>query len=153
FARRGLSLIETVMVVLVLSIAIPPSLTIVDHAVEIRADAVSLTRATALANGIMEHVLADVHSEHASLGFAAMIDDAAYIEGLNTRIAPLADAMQPFGVTARVIVGPLADASGTVSGDGGADLFRVVRVEVDYPSAAAGTQTLALECVVTGFGL
>jgi Tfp pilus assembly protein PilV len=67
-ARRGISLIETMMAVVVLAAAAPPMLAAIASVQRSRADAVRISTARWLAAERMEDILADRHS--ASRGFS-----------------------------------------------------------------------------------
>lgn len=149
WARRGLSLIEVVTVIVVLAIAVPPALRLVHEAVSGRVDAINLTRATALASALAEHVLADVASNAAGLGFGALDDAAAWETSLRDRAAATAAPYAAVGMSYEIGVGPLADAAGVVSGDAGEDLYRDVEIRVSYPRADGVVVTYELVLVVT----
>lgn len=149
---RGFSLIESVVVIIVLAISVPPSLQLLDSAAATRADAINATRATLLGSSVLEQVLGDVHSSDAALGFDALADSSAYLStsttGLYDRITPLTDTYTALGLTYSVTIGPLAEADGTVTGDTALDVYRRIIVTVSYPSATEGTIDMPISAIV-----
>lgn len=150
--RRAFSLIESIVVVMVLGISVPPMLLLMGDAASDRVDSVSTTRATTLAAAVLEQVIADVHSSAAGLGFSALDDPATYLNtsgtGLRDRLTGVTSVYESLGITYSVGVGPLVDQTGAVSGDSSLDVFRVVTVTVDFPSARVGTLSLAVSTMV-----
>jgi hypothetical protein len=146
------SLIEALIVVMALGIAIPPTLMWLDGSNQRRADAVNTTRATALATGVMEHILADVSSRSAGLGFAALSDATAYVEapstGLRDRISSMTSLYAGMGMSYSVSIGGLVDSSGAASGVPAEDMFRVITVSVTFDSMQGGTRTLSISSMV-----
>jgi type II secretory pathway pseudopilin PulG len=151
-SRRAFSLLEAVVVVLVLSISIPTTLTWTDAAVSRRADAVSSIRATAYASAMMESILADVSSGATGLGFTALADSAVYLDGpvgLNNRLAATTSIYNDQGMACSVVIGPLVNASGVSTGEPAVDLFRAIEVSVSFPLADGGSSTIQLCGMVT----
>ncbi len=154
--RRGFSLIEAVVVIMVLAISVPPSLQLLDSAASTRADAINATRATLLGASVLEHVLADVHSTDPGLGFTALSDADAYLNtggsGLVARISGVTGGYASLGLDYSVTIGPLAQADGVVSGDPDFDVYRRITVTVTYPSAADGTINMPISAIVAEVG-
>lgn len=154
--RRGFSLIESVVVIIVLAISVPPALQLLDSAAATRADAINATRATLLGTSVLEQILADVHSGDPALGFNALSDSAVYLNtattGLRDRITALTDTYTALGLTYDVTIGPLAQADGTVSGDPGLDVYRRITVTVSYPSATDGAISMPISAIVSEMG-
>ena len=142
--RPGVTLIEAVIAVVVLAIAVPPTLSMLMDASAVRADAVAATRATSYAQAVMEQVLADACSSDASLGFDAFADGGAYAAGLTSRLAAVMAAYTPFGMTHEVVMSPLTAASGVSTGDPTLDVYRVVTVNVHFTDAT-GSSTLTIQ--------
>lgn len=151
--RRGFSLIEIVIVIVVLAVAVPPSLLMVDDVTRARADSVSTVRATALATGVLEQILADVYGGDPLLGFDALADSNSYLQtpttGLAARISSMTGLYTTFGVGYSVQIGDLVDSSGAVSGDPANDVFRRVTVTATYQSLHGGTIDLPIGVMVT----
>ena len=147
-ARRGFTLIEAVVVIVTLSVAIPPTLMLMNDVAGARADSVQITRATTLATGVLEHVIADVSSEQEELGFDALGDESAYVNGLRDRIAWMTALYEDARLSYEVEIGPLVDSSGVVSGVEGSDVFRRVTVLVTIP-LSSGSEQLAISTLVT----
>ncbi|GIK17864.1 MAG: hypothetical protein AMXMBFR77_23810 [Phycisphaerales bacterium] len=118
-----------------------------------RADAVQTTRAAALAQAVVEHVLADVYSDAPGLGYAALADTNAWLNtpdaGLLARAAGTASLYEDLGFAYTIDVTPPHAASGVATGDPELDLFRTVTVTVTWPRATGGTQSLPISVVVT----
>lgn len=138
-ARRGVTLIEAVVVVVVLSLAMPPMLSVVNAVAEARAEAATISSATALAQGVMEQVLADVHGGEDAPGYEAMEDATTYLEepdsGLYTRLEWIAEPYAARGITFEVQIGAPVGPEGVATGDADADRFRSVTVVVEMPGS------------------
>lgn len=148
-ARRGISLVEVITVIVVLAIAVPPSLRLVGDSVNARIDAINLTRATTLASALAEHLLADIASDDTALAFAALADPDAWEAGFRARAAATAAPYDAVGITYDLAVGSLTDAHGVATGDAGEDVYREVAIAVTYRLANGATATYTLELVVT----
>jgi hypothetical protein len=155
--RRAVTLIEAMIVVVVLALAVPPMLAMTADVVDARVESVRISEATALAQGIAEHVLADVHATSDStgepVGLGAMADSAAYMDhpasGLRARLAWIAEPYESRGITWSVEIGELCNADGHATGDAGADLYRRVRVLVSFVGSR-GRMQVAVTLVVGG---
>ncbi len=146
--RRGATLIEAIIAVVVLGIAVPPTLSMLMQASAVRADAVAATRATLYAQAVMEQVLADVCSPDDVLGFDAFADDVAYRSGLETRLAPVSEAYAHFGMSHDLSIGPLTDHAGVSTNDPSLDVYRRVVVSIRFTDAT-DVRTLTVEHVLT----
>lgn len=137
--HRAFTLIEAVMCVIVLGLAVPPALELMQSASAHRADAVNTGRATILAGLVLETVIADVCSEADGLGFAALDDLDTYLNapdsGLYTRLEAAATPYEAVGMSFTVVVSDPICADGTVASDATQNLFRLVTVTVQYPSS------------------
>jgi len=151
--RGGFTLLEAVIVVVVLAISVPPTIAWLNDASSRRADAINTTRATTLATGVMEHILADVASTTPGLGFAALADSAAYIDtpatGLRARIVPMSGLYEAQGMTYEVTIGALVDKAGVTSGNVAEDIFRRVTVQVTFSSFSGGALSLDVTAMVS----
>lgn len=151
-SQKAFTLIEAVVVVVVVAVAVPPSMMWLDEAVTRRFDAASINRATMLGSAVLETVLADSASNAAGLGFAALASPATYLDtagtGLRARMSTVFAAYQAVGMSYNVAIGELISSSGVANADATQNVFREITVDVTYPSAAGGTQTLSLSCVV-----
>lgn len=146
-----MTLLEAVAAVLVLSISVPPTLALLTDAASTRADSIATTRATLYAQAVMEQVIADVCSPDEALGFEALAEDTVYNAGLDARLADIAAGYAPFRLTHAVVIGELADETGTPSGDAIADVYRRIRVEITFLTSG-GSQTLVIEHLLTEAG-
>lgn len=142
---RGATLIEAVVVIAILALSVPAAVAMLGQASDGRADSVSLARATLLAEGVLDHVLADVASAENGLGFQALAEPAVYLAeagtGLRTRIASFTAGYESVGLSYEVLISDLVSTDGSATGDPQRDLFRVVEVLVRAPSAV-GTPLL-----------
>lgn len=149
---RAFSLIEAVAVVVVLSLVVPPSLMWMDDAAARRADAVATLRATTFATAVVETVMADAVSDAPGLGFAALANASVYLDtptvGLRSRLTPISGLYEPMGMTYAVDVGPLVDGTGSVNADPALNIFRVITVSVEYPSAEGPALTVTVPFMV-----
>lgn len=151
--RRAFSLLESVVVVVMLSVAIPPTLVLMDNAARDRADQVTIARATALATGVLEQVIADTYSEDAALGFDALADPSVYLTtpgtGLLDRLDTMTSGYDALGITYTVGIGPLVSQDGAVSGVAQLDVFRLITVTVTLPSARETSLDMSVSAMVT----
>jgi prepilin-type N-terminal cleavage/methylation domain-containing protein len=151
--RRAFSLLECVVVVLLLAIAVPTTAMFLDQRAAQRADAVQALRASTLAQGVLEHVLADAASNAPGLGYAAFADANSYLNtpttGLNARIAPLLNFYDDLGVACQVTIGSPVSISGTATGVPANDIFRVVTVRVTATSTTAAPIDVSVSSFVT----
>lgn len=152
--RRGFSMIEVIVCVLMLSLAVPPVLEMVRTAGSDRADTVNTNRAVVLATLVLESVVADVSSDHSALGFAAFADATAYLtqpgSGLNERLSAISEPYTAIGMGWTLEIGPLVGPEGIAEADPGRNLFRTVTVRVSYPSASGSDFVLPVSLMVGG---
>ncbi len=154
---RAVTLIEAMIVVVVLALAIPPILAMTTDVVDARVESVRISEATALAQGIAEHVLADAHATGDAtgepVGMGAMADAAAYMEhpttGLRARLAWMAEPYETRGITWSVEIGELCNSDGEATGSSDADLYRRVRVLVSFVGSR-GRMEVAVTLLVGG---
>jgi hypothetical protein len=141
------------VIVVILAIALPVTLTTLDEANQRRVDSVNTTRATALATCVMEHVLADVASKNASLGFGALANSNAYLNTAGTGLVPRLSAFTaPYGAMGfsySVTIGPLVSKSGAATGVPANDVFRRVTVSVTFAGADGTARVLNIDSLVT----
>jgi len=151
--RRGFTLIEVIIAVIVLAIAVPPTLNLMDSASAGRVDAINVTRATMLSTLVIESVMADLTSNDASLGFSALSDSAAYLStpvtGLYDRIASLTDSYTNVGLTYAVTISGLVASDGNVSGTSSENIYRTVTVDVSFPSANSAPFTMPVSILIS----
>lgn len=151
--RRAFTLVESLAVVVVLSVAIPPAVSMMVDSARAQADSVKQTRATWYATAVLEHVIADVNSDDAGLGFDALADSNAYLTtpktGLDDRILGISAYYNGLGLTHTVQIGALSDANGVVTGDAGQDIFRTITVGITWTTLKGDSRTLNLGAVVT----
>jgi prepilin-type N-terminal cleavage/methylation domain-containing protein len=151
--RRGFTLIEVVIAVIVLAIAVPPTLNLMDSASAGRVDAINTTRATLLSTLVIESILADMTSNDSGLGFAALSDSAAYLSttttGLYDRISTLTDSYTNVGLSYTVTIGVLVASDGNVSGTSSENIYRMVTVDVAFPSANSAPLTMPVSIMIS----
>lgn len=152
-SRRGVSLLEAVAVVVILAVAVPPTIMWLDESTSHRADAMNTTRAGMFATIVMENILADSASTASDLGFAAFANSNQYLNtattGLRDRISPSTSFYEAMGMTYAVTIGVLVGPNGTTTGSTSTDIFRIITVSVTFNSAVSGTQTLSISSFVT----
>ncbi|MEM7623359.1 MAG: hypothetical protein AAF235_09160 [Planctomycetota bacterium] len=148
-----MSLIEAVVVVVMLSISVPPSLGLMGDIAANRADAINAARAAALGGAVLETVLADVASGDGLLGFAALGGAATYLDapgaGLYARLAGVAAPYASAGLTYTVEIGSLVDTNISVNANAALNRYRVVTVRVSFVGAR-GNAVVAPFSVLTG---
>lgn len=152
-SRHAFSLIEVVIAVVILAIAVPPTLNLMDTAAAGRVDAINTTRATMLATCVLETILADLSSNEPSLGFDAFTDQSTYLNdpdtGLVTRLSPTVAPYIEAGFKYGVTIGSLVGSDGTVSANPDENLYRVITVRVGYPSASSTSYELPVSIMVS----
>ncbi|MCR9076521.1 MAG: prepilin-type N-terminal cleavage/methylation domain-containing protein [bacterium] len=152
-ARRAFSLIEVVIAIIVLAIAVPPTLNMMESAGAGRVDAINTTRATLLATSVLETVTADVNSEAAGLGFDALGDAATYLNdpgsGLYARLETSLAAYTDAGLSYSVDIGGLVAADGNPSGDADDNIFREVTVRVSFNAASSASYQVPFRTMVS----
>ena len=152
-SRRAFTLIEVVAIVIILALAVPPSLMFMDQSTSRRADAINAMRATTLATLVMESILADVASTNASLGYAALASSSTYLDtpttGLKARISTLQSTYADMGMSYSVTIGSEVNAAGIVSATLSDNVFRQITVTVTYPSASEDSASLSLVAMVS----
>lgn len=150
---RAFTLIEVVIAVIVLALAVPPTLNLMDSAAAGRVDAINTTRATMLASSVIETILADISSNNATLGFEALADDNAYLNtpstGLTDRLSPVLSPYLDAGFSYSVVIGDLVSSDGSVSAESGENMFRVVTVNVSFISASSASYELPVSIMVS----
>ena len=150
---RAFSLIEVVIAVLVLAIAVPPTLNLLEDAGAGRVDSINTTRATMLAMSVIEMITADIDSSAEGLGFDALADEALYFETPNTgfhdRIESLIEPYLDVGLSYSVDIGALVSADGSVSEDVDENVFRVITVRVTFPSANTSSYVVPISTMVS----
>tara|TARA_R110000744_G_scaffold182726_4_gene302015 strand:+ start:908 stop:1414 length:507 start_codon:yes stop_codon:yes gene_type:complete len=151
--RRGFTLIEVVTMVLVLAIAVPPTLEILMANSATRANVINTGRATMLASNVLEGILADVSSADPLLGFEALADSNTYLNtpttGFYDRMSIATISYTDLGMTYAVSIGELVASDGVASMDSDDNIFRVVTVVVGYPSADGPAYSLPVSLMVS----
>jgi prepilin-type N-terminal cleavage/methylation domain-containing protein len=151
--QTGFSLIEVVVAVMVLAVAVPPTLNLLDAAGMGRADAINTTRATLLATSVLETVTADINSDAEGLGFEALADPSLYLDapsiGLYARLSTLVDSYTNAGLSYSVEIGSLVSADGTVSVEPGDNIYRIVTVRVRFTTATTAAYDVPFSAMVS----
>jgi len=152
-ASRAFSLIEVVMVVVILAIAVPPTLGILMDNASSRADTIHTSRASMLASSVLEGIIADVASVEDGLGFGALDDPGAYLDtpttGFVARMRPITDDYAALGITYTVEIGELVDSGARVSVNEDENIFRVVTVRVRYRSSNGADLVMPVSVMVS----
>lgn len=153
--RRGFSLVESIIVVVVVALLVPPSVSMLQSAQTSRVDSANTLRASVLAGAVMEQVMADASSPSASLGMTAFAAPATYTDtpttGLKARLSTVTDSYQTLGMNWTLTVGGLVAKTGSADADPTKNIFRAATVTVTWNSARAGvgTRSYALTTLVT----
>lgn len=151
--RRGFTLIEVVTMVLVLAIAVPPTLEIMMSNSASRANVINTSRATMLASNVLEGILADVASDSDGLGFDALADANVYLStpatGFYSRMSSFTQLYDSLGLTYVVTISELIGPDGTASETESENVFRTVTVRVSYPSADGEAYILPVSLMVS----
>lgn len=151
--HRGFTLIEVVTMVIVLAIAVPPTLELLMSTSASRANVINTGRATMLVSNVLEGIIADVASSEETLGFDALIDANAYLStpttGFYARMGSATESFTSLGMTYAVDIGVLVGSDGLVSGDVNENIFRTITVRVGYPSADGPAYELPVSLMVS----
>jgi prepilin-type N-terminal cleavage/methylation domain-containing protein len=143
---RAFTLIEVIIAVIVLAIAVPPTLNIMDSASAGRVDSINTTRATYLETIVLETIFADMTSADANLGFSALDDAAGYLStpatGLYARLETVTEPFTSVGLTYSVEIGNLVASDGAVSDEVTENIFRTITVQVRFVSASGPAFTM-----------
>ncbi|MEQ8850284.1 MAG: hypothetical protein RIB32_00715 [Phycisphaerales bacterium] len=152
-SRRGVTLLEAVLVVLVLAIAVPASMSMIAAGNENRRQSADVARAITLASCVAEQIIADATSTEASLGFDAFTDEAAYlgtpVSGLYDRLGPMTAVYSDAGMTYTVSIGEMATAEGVVTGDPDQDVFREIVITVSFDDPDGNALSMPVSILLT----
>ncbi len=146
-SRRGATLIEAVVVVLVLAIAVPPMVTGVADSVNRRADTIQLIRASTLASTVLNQIKSDSVATDIGANVTTYLNAPA--TGLRARLAPVTSVMTSAGLAFDVTISGLKDLSLTSSGVPTRDLFRTVTVTVRFTDSRGGLREIPFDTVVS----
>ncbi len=150
---HGFTLIEVVIAVVVLAIAVPPTLNLMDSASAGRVNAINVTRAACLSTLVLETVIADMASADPALGFSALDDPSVYLEsptnGLYARLAALTAPYSRVGITYTLEIGPLVASDGMVSDNTGENVFRMIAVNIKFVSANSSPFVMPVSIMVS----
>jgi hypothetical protein len=146
--RRGTTLLEAVIAVVVMAIAVPPTMMLLSDASGSRVEGVSVTRAVFYAQAILEQVIADSASADGAVGLAAMENAADYSAALSERLVHVIGVYQSAGLRHTLTIGPMVNLDGIATGNVTEDVYRSVQIQVIYPAAQA-EGTLALQHYIT----
>ncbi len=134
-ARSGFSLIEAVLIILMISVAIPPSIAMMTEASANQADRVLLATAMSYAQGISDQIMADVSAN----GLDILADANLYLDaggtGLWARMGWVTEPYESRDLTSTVSISELVDYQGNVSADPAENLFRIVTVTIGIPTS------------------
>lgn len=155
--RAGLTLIEAIIAVVVLSLAVPTTVVMLHDAASVRADAIATIRATWLANAVVEQIIADAASRAPGLGFSAFADPQTYLSdtdaGLRSRIALITSPYESMGFSYTIIVGQPQSAAGDQTGSPEHDLYRTITVTVSWNSTRGDVKSTALSTLISETGV
>lgn len=148
--RRGMSLIESVLVITALAVTVPMGLDAIHQADRTRRASSDGDAATLLAQSVLEQVTADAASSQ--VGFAALADTDVYVgtadTGLRDRLATLSAPYEARGIEWTLEISDLVAADGSVSDEEGENVYRRVTVVVTFGSGSRA-RTLRLSVVLT----
>ncbi len=138
--------------VMLLAIAVPPTLQMLISAGADRADSVQTTRAALFAGLLAETVIADAASTSPGLGFDAFDDPAAYTEtaliGLRARIQTISEPYEAVGMSWTIDIGPATHPDGSISVNPGDNVVRAVTIRVRFPSATGDDRVMPVALIV-----
>lgn len=134
-ARRSFTLIETIALIVVLSVALPPSLFALREAALDRVGPVQASRARWLATAQLEDVIADRHSDTRGYDF------------LNSSNYPAESSVIGYPGFSRVVAFTETKADLVTPGQG----CMIVTVTVSWPDPKRGMRSLAVSTVLTDY--
>jgi len=139
--------------VLVLAIAVPPTLEVLMSNSASRINVINTGRATMLASNVLEGIMADVSSSDAGLGFDALADSNVYLStptsGFYSRMETATQSFTDLGLSYTVTIGDLVGPNGIASMTPSENIFRTITVEISYPSADGPAYTLPISLMVS----
>ena len=151
--RRGFTLVEAIIAIVVLSLAVPATTAMIRDATVARSDGALTTRALWLGSAVSEQILADAASDDPSLGMAGFEDANAYLHARDTGLFDRLDGLMTeygrYGIGFEVIIGPLTGAGGTPDADPELNVYRQFEVRVVWSGATGQDQTMPLSFIVT----
>lgn len=132
--RRGFSLIEAAIIVVMIGIAAPPAARMLVDAAGERSDRILISCATTYAAAVVEQVMADVSAG----GLDVLDDHGAYLgaagTGLWDRLSWVSAPFSARGLTATVSISDPVARDGEVSAVTEDNLFRIVTVTATIPT-------------------
>lgn len=151
--HRAFTLLEALATIIVLSIATPPAVSMLQEAAGVRRDAAAASRGHWLAVATLEHIIADMHSDAEGRGFEALNDPQAYLndqdDGLYARMADTRAFYAQRGVECAVEISGLVGHDGLASGDPELDVYRYIRVIASWTGARGGAAEASVGALVT----
>lgn len=150
--RNAFTLIESIIALVILAAMIPTSALMLADSARRRVDAAHANRASWLASGVIEQILADVNSPSASLGMSALANASTYLNtpstGLVARLETVTSLYADRGLSYAVTIGGLVSDSGSATGDSAQDVYRLVTVTVSWTDTSGTARSLALSSLV-----
>lgn len=147
--RRGFSLIEAAVIVLMIAVAVPTSVRMLGRSSDERTDRVMMALATTYAGAVLEQVLSDVSAG----GLDVLVDADGYLDspgvGLWARLAWVSEPYEARGLDAEVEISGLVDRFGEVSADAEENLFRVVTARVSFGLSSGEVLSMPVSMMVT----
>lgn len=144
-ARRGTTLIEAVIVVIILAVSVPPTVSWLLRAADRRSDAILVTRATTLASTVLDQIMSD--STASDIGSSATYVDGS--GGLRSRLATLTQADTAGGLTYTVQFGAASNQNLVVSPTSTTNLYRTVTVTVAFTDSAGVSRSVPISTVIS----
>jgi hypothetical protein len=151
---RAITIIEAMLVVVILAVAVPPSLRMMDETAAAKADAITIHRCASLLSAVLETAAADAASTDPSLGSEVFENVGAYLDtpatGLLDRLADEIAVYTDVGIDLDVAVSVLLAADGSVTGDPALDVYRRITATATANSARGGRFEVPVSVVVGG---
>jgi len=152
-SRCGFTLVESIIVVVVVALLVPPAVSMLREAQVARVDSANAVRASVLCGAVLEQVLADASSPAPSLGMSAFSNSSAYLDtpttGLRARLSSVTSAYTTLGISWSLTIGDPVAASGVADSNAALNIYRAVTVTASWNSARVGTRNYGVTALVT----
>lgn len=150
--RRGFTLIEGVTAVIVLSLALPITVTMLSDATTARVASVQRERVTLLVDLLRGSVVADGAAISDGYGLSG-IQQPSYETDLRARLAPLTQPYEDAGLAWSLSTAALVGPRSVVEADADLNAYLPVTITVSWPDPREGTRTFSVTLYIAEVGV